>query len=149
MADPVRRVAYPPPKLLLVYDGNCAFCKLWIARWKEETSHAVEYESLQEAAPRFSDIPREEFERAVKLIGPDGSVYRGAEAVYRSLGAGGRPLNRWSYDHVPGFAAASEFAYRIIADHRDLAHRVTQLFWGNDVKRPTYLISAQLGSCVR
>ncbi len=141
MADPAPRVAYPPSKPLLVYDGECAFCKLWIARWKEETGNAVEYESLQEAAARFADIPREEFERAVKLIEPDGSTYSGAEAVYRSLGAGGRPLNRWGYDHVPGFGAASEFAYRVIANHRALAHRVTRLFWGNDVRRPTYFTS--------
>ncbi|HEY3663548.1 MAG TPA: lipase maturation factor family protein [Chthoniobacterales bacterium] len=132
------QVANPPPKSLLVYDGDCGFCKLWIARWREETGDAVDYEPLQSAAARFPEVPREEFERAVKLIEPDGRVWSGAAAVYRSLGAGGRPLNRWSYDRVPGFAAASEFAYRFIAGHRGLAHRVTRLFWGNDVRQPTY-----------
>jgi len=131
-------VANPPSKPLLVYDGDCGFCKLWIARWREETGDAVEYQPLQEAAARFPEVPREEFERAVKLIEPDGRVWSGAAAVYRSLGAGGRGLNRWSYDHVPGFAAASEFAYRFIAGHRDLAQRVTSLLWGANVRRPTY-----------
>src|SRR5215472_8409109 len=97
MADPARRVAHPPPKPLLIYDGDCDFCKLWIARWEEETRDLVEYQPLQEAADRFAEIPREEFERAVKLVEPDGSVYTGAEAVFRSLGIGGRALNRWSY----------------------------------------------------
>ncbi len=132
------QVANPPAKPLLVYDGDCGFCKLWIARWREETGDAVEYEPLQEAAARFPEVPREEFARAVRLIEPDGSVRSGAAAVYRSLGMGGRPFNRWSYEHFPGFAAASEFAYRFIAGHRELAHRVTWLFWGNDVRRPTY-----------
>jgi lipase maturation factor 1 len=135
---PTNHVANPPPKPLLVYDGDCAFCELWIARWREETGEAVEYQPLQEAAPRFPEVPREEFERAVKFIEPDGQVWSGAAAVYHSLGAGGRPLNRWSYDHVPGFAAASEFAYRFIAGHRELAHRVTWLLWGEDVRRPIY-----------
>ncbi|MDQ3115619.1 MAG: lipase maturation factor family protein [Verrucomicrobiota bacterium] len=132
------QVANPPAKPLLVYDGDCGFCKLWIARWREETGDAVEYQPLQEAAERFPEVPREEFERAVKLIEPDGSVRSGAAAVYGSLGAGGQPLNRWSYDHVRGFAAASELGYRFIASHRELAHGVTKLLWGNDVRQPTY-----------
>ncbi len=93
---------------------------------------------MQEAAARFPQVPREEFERAVKLIGPDGSVRSGAAAVYGSLGASGRPLNRWSYEHVPGFAAVSEFAYRSIAGRRELASGATKLLWGNDVRLPTY-----------
>ena len=132
------RVSNPPVKPLMVYDGDCAFCKLWVARWQEETGNAVEYEPLQTAALRFEEVPREDFARAVKLIEPDGRVWSGAAAVYRSLGVGGRSLHRWSYDHVPGFATASEMVYRFIAGHRELAHRVTWLLWGNDVRRPAY-----------
>ncbi len=134
----MHQVAHPPSKPLLVYDGDCGFCKLWIERWREETGDAVEYQPLQEAAARFPEVPRAEFERAVKLIEPDGRVWSGAAAVFRSLGAGGRPLNRWSYEHLPGFAAVSEFAYRFIAGQRDLAGRFTWLLWGNDVRQPTY-----------
>jgi predicted DCC family thiol-disulfide oxidoreductase YuxK len=131
-------VPNPPLKPVLVFDGDCSFCELWVARWREETGDAVDYEPLQEAALRFPEVPREDFERAVKLIEPDGRVWSGAAAVYRSLGAGGRPLNRWSYDHVPGFASASESVYGFIAGHRELAHRVTWLLWGNDVRQPAY-----------
>jgi predicted DCC family thiol-disulfide oxidoreductase YuxK len=138
VSEPIIRVTGPPPKPLLVYDGDCAFCKLWVERWREETGEAVDDAPLQEAAARFPEVPREEFEHAVKLIDPDGRVWSGAAAVFRSLGAGGRRLNRWSYDHLPGFAAMTEAAYRFIAGHRELAHRVTWLFWGNDVRRPTY-----------
>ncbi len=138
MPGPTAEVANPPPQPLLVFDGDCGFCKLWVARWEEETGGAVDYQSLQEAAARFPEIPRADLERAVHLIEADGRVWSGAAAVYRSLGAGGRGLNRWSYEHVPGFAAASEFAYRSIAGHRDLAHTVTTLLWGRSVQRPTY-----------
>lgn len=138
MRGPTHQVANPPARPLLVYDGDCGFCKLWIARWQEETGAAVDYRPLQETAARFPEVPREEFERAVKLIEADGRVWSGAAAVYHSLGAGGRGLNRWSYEHIPGFAAFSELAYRFIAGHRELAGRVTWLLWGKDVRRPTY-----------
>jgi predicted DCC family thiol-disulfide oxidoreductase YuxK len=138
------RIAQPPPKPLLVYDGDCSFCKLWVARWQDETGDVVDYAPWQATAARFPEVPRTEFERAVQLIEPDGRVWSGAAAVYRALGAAGRGLNRWSYEHVPGFAAASEFAYRLIAGHRDLAHRVTWLLWGNDVRRPAYFHARDL-----
>ncbi|MEO7949430.1 MAG: lipase maturation factor family protein [Chthoniobacterales bacterium] len=132
----VYQVANPPPTTLMVYDGACGFCKLWIARWSEITAGAVEYQPLQEAASRFPEVPRAEFEAAVKLIEPDGRVYSGAAAVSRSLG---RSLWRWSYAHVPGVAPLSETAYRFIAGHRAWAHTATNLLWGDDVRRPTYL----------
>ena len=83
-----------------------AFCKLWIARWRETTAGAVDYEPLQEVAARFPEVPRAEFERAVKLIETDGQVFSGAEAVFRSLGAGRRNnFWRWCFDHDPGLCA--------------------------------------------
>ncbi len=139
MPDPAHQVANPPSKTLMVYDGDCGFCKLWIARWREITAGAVDYEPLQEAAPRFPEVPRAEFEHAVKLIEPDGRVFSGAEAVYRSLGqGGGTKFWSWSYEHIPGVAPVSKAAYAFIAGHRELAHTVTSLFWGKDVQRPTY-----------
>ncbi len=47
------QVANPPSKILLVYDGDCGFCKLWIARWRDITAGAVDYEELQSVASRF------------------------------------------------------------------------------------------------
>jgi predicted DCC family thiol-disulfide oxidoreductase YuxK len=139
MPGPTHQVANPPSKALLVYDGDCGFCKLWIARWRETTAGAVDYEELQQAAARFPEVPRTAFEHAVKLIETDGRVFSGAEAVYRSLGRGrGRGLGRWSFEHVPGFAPVSNFAYAFIARHRELAHTVTSLLWGEEVRRPTY-----------
>ena len=139
MPGATSQVAEPPSKPLLVYDGDCGFCKLWIARWREITAERVDYAPLQEAAARFPEVPRAEFERAVKLIEPDGRVWTSAEAVFRSLGAGRRfAVGRWSYEHLPGFAPLTEAAYKFIAGHRDLAHTATSLLWGEDVRRPTY-----------
>jgi lipase maturation factor 1 len=133
------RVAKPPPKPLLIWDGECDFCRLWIERSREITAGKIDYATYQEAAERFPEIPVHQFARAVAFIEPRGDAFFAAEAVYRSLGnRHSRKWLAWSYDHVPGFAAVSEIGYRFIARHRQFASTITRLFWGNDVQRPTY-----------
>src|SRR5438876_168709 len=134
-----QRVANPPTKPLLIWDGECHFCKLWIERWREITAGKVDYATYQKVADRFPEIPRDEFRRAMAFIEPDGEAFLAAEAVYRSLGyRSSRKWLAWSYDHVPGFAAISETTYKFIARHRGLGSTFTQLLWGKDVRPPTY-----------
>src|SRR5437870_8191266 len=133
------RVSNPPPEPLMIWDGECHFCKRWIERWREITAGEVDYVAYQEAADQFPEIPVEQFKRAVALIEPDGKTFFAAEAVYRSLRY--RSSRKWlshSYDRVPGFAAISELGYKFIADHRKLGSAVTRLLWGKDVRPPTY-----------
>jgi lipase maturation factor 1 len=133
------RVSNPPPKPLMIWDGECHFCKKWIERWRQITGGKVDYATYQEAAHRFPEIPVEQFKRAVALIEPGGETFFAAKAVYRSLRY--RPSRKWlawSYDHIPGFAAISETAYKFIARHRGLGSTVTRLLWGKDVRPPTY-----------
>ena len=59
-------VRNPPPKPLLIFDGDCHFCRRWIERWREITAGAVEYAPSQEVAERFPEIPRE----AIRTRGP-------------------------------------------------------------------------------
>jgi lipase maturation factor 1 len=133
------RVANPPPRPLMIWDGECHFCRRWIERWREITAGEVEYAPYQEIADRFPEIPREQFQRSVVYIDKSGQVFVAAEAVYRSLRC--RPSKKWlwwSYQHIPGFAAVSELGYNFIARHRGFASAITQLLWGRDVRPPTY-----------
>src|SRR3954447_26289052 len=133
------RVSNPPPKPLLIWDGDCDFCRLWIERWCEMTAGKIDCTTFQEGGDRFPEIPPEEFNRSLVLIQPDGTVVFAAEAAYRSLGyARSREWLAWSYDHVPGFAAVSETGYGFIARHRKSASAITRSLWGKDVQRPTY-----------
>ncbi|HEV3099818.1 MAG TPA: lipase maturation factor family protein [Candidatus Udaeobacter sp.] len=133
------RVSNPPPRPLMIWDGECHFCKRWIERWREITAGKVDYATYQETAARFPEIPVEQFKRAVAFVEPDGEAYFAAEAVYRSLRyRSSRKWLAWSYDHVPGFAAISETAYKFIAHNRSLGSTVTRLLWGKDVRPPTY-----------
>jgi len=133
------RVTDPPPKPLMIWDGECHFCRRWIERWREITAGEVDYATYQEAANRFPEIPLEQFQRAVAFIEPGGKAFFAAEAVYRSLRyRSSRKWLAWSYDHIPGFAAISETAYDFIARHRGLGSSITRLLWGKDVRPPTY-----------
>src|SRR4051794_38030035 len=133
------RVSNPPAKPLMIWDGECHFCRRWIERWREITRGEVEYAPYQEVAERFPEIPREHFQRSVAYIDQTGRVSFAAEAVYRSLCSrlSGKWL-WWSYQHLPLFAAISESGYRSIARHREFASAMTRLLWGRDVRPPTY-----------
>jgi predicted DCC family thiol-disulfide oxidoreductase YuxK len=123
----------------MIWDGECHFCKMWIERWREITAGKVDYATYQQAADQFPEIPLDQFKHAIAFIEPDGKTFFAAEAVYRSLQyRSSRKWLEWSYDHVPAFAAISEGAYKFIARHRSLGSSVTRLFWGKNVRPPTY-----------
>jgi predicted DCC family thiol-disulfide oxidoreductase YuxK len=133
------RVAAPPDRPLVVFDGDCNFCRFWIARWKSVAGDRLEYAPYQETATRFPEIPDEEFRRAVQLVLPTGEVFSGAEAAVRTLAEA--PGHRhWlaMYRGIPGVRAVTNAAYRFIADHRDFFFRVTRLLWGSVAEKPTY-----------
>jgi len=142
---PIVRVAAPPHRPLLVFDGDCSFCRFWLARWKSVTGDRLEYAPYQEAAARFPEIPEEEFRRAVQLVLTTGEVFSGAEAAIRTLGE--VPGHRhWlaMYRGIPGARAVTDAAYRFIADHRDFFFRVTRLLWGSVAEKPTYFRASSI-----
>ena len=133
------RVSNPPPKPLLIWDGDCHFCRLWIERWQVITRGEVDYATYQELADRFPEIAKGQFQKSVVFVDKDGEVFFAAEAVYRSLRyRSSRKWLSWSYDRVPAFAALSEIAYKIVARNRGFGSSITRLLWGNDVRPPTY-----------
>ena len=135
-----RRVATPPARPLLIFDGDCGFCRFWIARWRRLTGDAVDYEPSQtpDIPERFPEIPRERFAKSVQFVEAGGRVTEGAEAVCRVLAAARRRAPLWSYTHIPGAAATSEAAYRLVASHRPFWSRVTTLLWGRTTGSPTF-----------
>ena len=138
-SEPRLRVSNSPPKPLMIWDGECLFCKMCIERWREITAGKIDYATYQQAADQFPEIPVDQFKRAMAFIEPDGKTFFAAEAVYRSLRhRSSRKWLAWSYDQVPGFAEISETAYKFIARHRSLGSSVTRLLWGKDVRPPTY-----------
>jgi len=145
MASDPTRVERPPSKPLVVFDGDCGFCRFWIERWKSITGDRLDYEPYQEAAGRFPEISVEEFRRSMQLVLPSGEVFSGAEAVFRALSeVPGRGHWFAMYRRVPGFAPVTDFAYRLIARRRDVATFVTRRLWGHVAQKPTYLLASAL-----
>ena len=129
---------------LLIFDGDCSFCRLWIEYWKRLTDGAIAYAPYQEVAERFPQIPGENFKRAVQLILPGGEVLSAAHAVFRSLAY--VPGYGWllgAYLHVPGFAAVAGWLYRRVATHRSFFYHATVFLWGKHLEPATYEISVR------
>jgi len=121
----------------MVFDGDCNFCTLWIRRWQQMTGNRVDYLPAQNPriATQFPEIPREQFDTAVQLIEPDGSVYAGAEAVFRTLAH--TPNRQWllsAYENSSAFADITEWAYHLVAENRKYFSLLTRWFWGRHVK---------------
>ena len=111
-------------KPILIYDGDCGFCRRWIERWKKQTGSQVDYAPYQEVGGRFSHLSEADFKSSVQLVESDGKTYRGAEAVFRSLAAGGSQKLLWAYYHVPGMRWTSEALYRLVATNRTFFSKI-------------------------
>lgn len=130
---------------LLVFDGDCSFCKAWVDYAKHAVGERIRFAPYQEAAHQFPHIPPEDFAKAVQLILPDGEVRSGAYAVFSALGAA--PGKGWMlefYLRAPGAAAVSEASYRTIARHRAFAYRVMRLLWGVPLEPAAFRLSSWL-----
>ena len=121
---------------LMIYDGDCNFCSLWVHRWQHATGGQVEYLPFQDprVAAQFPELPREQFESAVQLIEPDGAVFSSAEAVFRALAR--NPRRQWLLDwhnHSPAFARVAGWSYHFVARHRTFFSMLTRLFLPRDL----------------
>ncbi|HVU10076.1 MAG TPA: lipase maturation factor family protein [Phototrophicaceae bacterium] len=130
---------------VLVYDGACSFCRLWVEHWHQLTGDEVHYAPSQAAAGQYPQIAPEQFARAVQLILPDGTVYSGAQAVFYLLkDTPNRGWMLWLYQHIPGFGTLSELVYRLIAAHRNLFYWLTIILWGHNLGPHRYVLSRWL-----
>ena len=121
------RIAAQVP--VLIYDGLCGFCRIWIDYSRQLTGDKIEYLASQNVGDRFPQIPPDAYGQSVQLVRTDGTVASGARAVFETLGLLG--LYRW-------IAAPSEIAYRWIAAHRDFAYQFTRFTFGTRVEKARF-----------
>ena len=123
-----------PEGPVLIFDGNCGFCRIWIEYWKAITGKGITYAASQDVGSRYPQIPQQNFRESVQLVLPGGEVLSGARAVFATLTyAPGMAWPLWTYNHVPGFAPATESAYRLIAAHRTFFYHLTRLTFGKRI----------------
>jgi predicted DCC family thiol-disulfide oxidoreductase YuxK len=124
-----------PEEPLVIFDGHCGFCRVWIEYWQAITDGRVAYAASQDVGNLYPRIPAKNFRESVQLVLPGGDAISGARAVFVTL-TYARGLFRallWAYHHVPGFAPATEAAYRLIASHRTFFFQLTRLTFGKRV----------------
>ena len=110
-----------PRRSILVFDGDCPFCRrsvARIARW--DSRGAIEFIARQTEGldTRFPRLREGDFDTGMRLITPDDAIHVGADAAYqiaRRLGYWRRVA--WLY-HVPGIHWLTRTAYAWIAANR-------------------------------
>jgi predicted DCC family thiol-disulfide oxidoreductase YuxK len=109
------------PRPALIYDGDCGFCRRWIARWSRSTGDQVRYLPYQRRGILWRyRLPRRAARRAVQLVEPDGRRYAGAAAVFRVLLRSRSPWVRLAARAglIRGVRRMAEVVYRYVAAHR-------------------------------
>jgi predicted DCC family thiol-disulfide oxidoreductase YuxK len=110
-----------PSKPILIYDGDCGFCRKSVGRLRLFLGDRLDYLPSQNAPTQFPQLSTVLFSHSVHLLEPDGRLTSAAHAVFRCLAL--RPLGEpllWLYQHVPFFATSSEGFYRWVARNRNL-----------------------------
>lgn len=116
---------------VLLFDGDCGFCRQAVEKWSRVTAGRVEYRPYQEALSEFPEIPAEKCEQSVVYVDRDGTAFFGAEAVFSAWAT--NPEEKiwlWAYRRVPGFRTLAEAWYRRVSKHRPFFSGLTRLFSG-------------------
>ncbi|MFT5668720.1 MAG: putative DCC family thiol-disulfide oxidoreductase YuxK [Vicingaceae bacterium] len=138
MFSKLNQTLYPPKqKPLMVFDGNCGFCKYWVIRWKKISGLGVDYKPYQEVAVNFKDIEEEHFKEAVRYIDLDGTIYNGPDAAYITYYNKNQVkfLHQW-YVSKPVFKVLSDVAYQFVADNRNTMSKITIRLFGKNPANP-------------
>ncbi|HEY9172315.1 MAG TPA: DUF393 domain-containing protein [Verrucomicrobiae bacterium] len=111
----------PPPKPVLVFDGDCALCVAWVKRLRRKHDADLECAPYQDAQTpgRFPDLAPDQLAQSIHLIDAAGRVHRGAQAILR-LPGGGWPqaLLLGLCGCWPRFARMLEAGYGLVARNR-------------------------------
>lgn len=139
MFQHIDKTDFPPLKPTLVYDGKCGFCRYWVLKWKMIADHNVDFYPFQEVASNYKDIPAFHFKEAVRFIEPDGKVYSGPDAAFRSYLYGKRNLLIYRfYQKNRVFKKCCDRVYQWVADYRNFVFRLCKFTIGKNPVKPDY-----------
>jgi predicted DCC family thiol-disulfide oxidoreductase YuxK len=104
--------------MILLYDGQCGFCKKWVAYVQTRIQKGIQFFSYQDKGHEYPHLKEDDFQKKVHLIDDD-TVWVGAAAVYKVVS-----FSKWwgwlwwMYCRIPGFNCVSEWGYSWVASHR-------------------------------
>jgi predicted DCC family thiol-disulfide oxidoreductase YuxK len=110
--------ASPRERPVLVYDGDCAFCRR-CARALERIEPDAEIVAWQLADLAELGITEEQATDAVQLVQVDGTVRSGHQAIAAILSTAGRTWRVVGRTILlPGISPVAAKVYRLVADNR-------------------------------
>jgi predicted DCC family thiol-disulfide oxidoreductase YuxK len=105
----------------VVFDGECAYCQRQVARIRRlDVNRRFDLTPRQTEGltARFPQLEQADFNSGMRLIGPEGRVYVGADAVYQIA----RRLPRWRrvawMYRLPGLRRLLRAVYAWVAANR-------------------------------
>jgi hypothetical protein len=131
----------------MVFDEESGICRSTIDRWRGAVGQRVSFVPYQEVRERFPKIGERECRRSIHFVDTNGTVYRGAEAFLRAAAHCGR--KRWLlrlYVLLPPLALMAETLYRLAAASRGPLTIVRRIWYGRELKPPTYHVASALFS---
>lgn len=115
------------PRLQLVYDGGCGFCRRCV-RWLLERDLWDVLVPIPNDAPGIEErtgLTKEQLDESVWIIDDAGRALHGAAAVNRALQALRGPYGlAGTAGRLPGLSALEGGLYRAVASQRTLASRL-------------------------
>ncbi len=111
-------------KFLILWDGDCNFCRRCIGWARSRDAQQRFADSPYQTAPTPPMTPelRAACEHAVHVVAPEGEVLRAARAALFILGKIGHPTMARVL-LTPPLIWCAEIGYRIVANHRDFFAR--------------------------
>ena len=75
----------PQTQSIVIYDGECAFCRRQISRIRRKDTHG-KFAFVPRQTPgiedRFPQLAQSDFNTGMRLVATDGRIFIGADAVY-------------------------------------------------------------------
>ena len=108
-------------RTVVVYDGDCAFCRRSIAAIQSRDRHN-QFAYLPRKTPgleeRYPQLALEDFDSGIRVVGQDGTVHVGADGIHQI--ASGLPyFRRWAWlYHAPGVHGVTRRMYAWVAANR-------------------------------
>jgi len=107
-------------KPLLIFDGDCGFCKKWVNYASKLTKDSVYYKAYQTVDLKKLQLSAEACKQHVVLIEPNNTRYTAARAVFKTLSYSKTLLVGLIklYTYLPGFKWLTETVYKWVASNR-------------------------------
>ncbi|MBM43774.1 MAG: membrane protein [Phycisphaerae bacterium] len=135
----------PSPFPVVIFDGDCRFCRRWVRRYWNLKHEGIAWSSLENARSHFPDVPEENFRKSLHVIEPDGTIRTRAAACYRVLQLVGlRAWPLWFHEHVPLARRVGDAFYSLISRHRRAADRASSMLHGNVAAPATTLLARRV-----